>query len=130
MANSKFEYVKKYERPDFLLPSTYIVVRVDGRGFQKCSQDHLPMLKLLADFLRFTNKYAFEKPNDRSALDLMNEAATAVLSELPDICLAYGVSDEFRSNAPMHILSVPWLMIFSFVFDKSCELFDRRERSV
>ena len=47
--------------------------------------------------MRFTNKYVFEKPNDRRALDLMNGAATAVLKELPDICLAYGVSDEFRS---------------------------------
>lgn len=41
-------------------------------------------------------RYGFEKPNDRRALDLMNSAAKAVLSELPDITIAYGVSDEFR----------------------------------
>jgi len=45
---------------------------------------------------RFSSKYAFEKPNDRRALDLMNAAAKAVMSELPDIVIAYGISDEYR----------------------------------
>lgn len=45
---------------------------------------------------RFANKYAFEKPNDRRALDLMNAAARAVVTEIPDITIAYGVSDEYR----------------------------------
>ncbi|ESA43814.1 tRNA guanylyltransferase [Neurospora crassa] len=92
MANSKFEYVKQFEQPDSLLPNTWIVVRLDGRGFTK-----------------FSTKYAFEKPNDKRALDLMNAAARSVMSELPDITIAYGVSDEY-----------------SFVFHKSCTLFERR----
>ncbi|KAL1838112.1 hypothetical protein VTJ49DRAFT_3017 [Mycothermus thermophilus] len=92
MANSKFEYVKQFEQHDNLLPNTWIVVRIDGRGFTK-----------------FANKYGFEKPNDRRALDLMNAAARAVMAELPDITIAYGVSDEY-----------------SFVFHKSCSLFERR----
>ncbi|OQE24373.1 hypothetical protein PENSTE_c007G01035 [Penicillium steckii] len=92
MANSKFEYVKDFEQPDILLPSTWIVVRIDGRGFHKLS-DH----------------YQFTKPNDRRALDLMNAAAVEVMKELPDLCIAYGVSDEF-----------------SFVFHPSCQLFERR----
>lgn len=92
MANSKFEYVKQFEQPDSLLPNTWIVVRLDGRGFTK-----------------FSTKYAFEKPNDKRALDLMNAAALAVMSELPDITIAYGVSDEY-----------------SFIFHKSCTLFERR----
>lgn len=46
--------------------------------------------------IRFSNKYAFEKPNDRRALDLMNAAAMAVMNELPDIVIAYGISDEYR----------------------------------
>ncbi|KUJ24595.1 tRNAHis guanylyltransferase-like protein Thg1 [Mollisia scopiformis] len=92
MANSKYEYVKAFEQPDLLLPNTWIVVRIDGRGFHK-----------------FSNKYAFEKPNDRRALDLMNAAAKAVMNELPDIVIAYGISDEY-----------------SFVFHKSCVLFERR----
>jgi tRNA(His) 5'-end guanylyltransferase len=45
---------------------------------------------------RFSEKYAFEKPNDRRALELMNAAAKAVMAELPDIIIAYGISDEYR----------------------------------
>ncbi|RYP17021.1 hypothetical protein DL765_004782 [Monosporascus sp. GIB2] len=58
---------------------------------------------------RLCAKYGFEKPNDRRALDLMNAAAKALLTELPEITIAYGVSDEY-----------------SFVFHKTCTLFDRR----
>lgn len=92
MANSKFEYVRNFEQTDFLLPNTWIVVRVDGRAFTKMCA-----------------KYGFEKPNDRRALDLMNAAAKAVVTDLPEAMIAYGVSDEY-----------------SFVFHKSCNLFERR----
>ncbi|KAI0837213.1 tRNA guanylyltransferase [Hypoxylon sp. FL0890] len=92
MANSRFEYVKQFEQVDNLLPNTWIVVRIDGRGFTKLCA-----------------KYNFEKPNDRRALDLMNAAAKAVMSEIHDITIAYGVSDEY-----------------SFVFHKTCTLFERR----
>ncbi|KAH7390747.1 tRNAHis guanylyltransferase-domain-containing protein [Phaeosphaeria sp. MPI-PUGE-AT-0046c] len=78
MANSKYEYVRLFEQPDALLANTWIVVRIDGRGFSK-----------------LTTKYKFVKPNDRNALDLMNAAAMAVMKELPDLVLAYGNSDEF-----------------------------------
>ena len=47
MANSKYEYVKQFEISNSLLPSTFIVVRVDGKGFHK-----------------FTDFYKFQKPND------------------------------------------------------------------
>ncbi|KAM0494761.1 hypothetical protein ACHAP8_008405 [Fusarium lateritium] len=86
MANSKFEYVRNFETTDALMPNTWIVVRIDGRGFTKMCA-----------------KYAFEKPNDRRALDLMNTAAKAVVTELPDITIAYGVSDEFSANKQGHI---------------------------
>ncbi|KAI1064948.1 hypothetical protein LB507_000193 [Fusarium sp. FIESC RH6] len=92
MANSKFEYVRNFETTDPLMPSTWIVVRIDGRGFTKMCA-----------------KYGFEKPNDRRALDLMNAAAKQIVTELPDIMIAYGISDEY-----------------SFVFHKSCTLFERR----
>ena len=36
MAKSKFEYVKGFELNDALMPETYLVVRIDGRGFHKC----------------------------------------------------------------------------------------------
>lgn len=56
---------------------------------------------MIFDFSRFLNgrlsdKYGFEKPNDRRALDLMNAAAVDVMKELPDLNIAYGVSDEYR----------------------------------
>lgn len=35
MACSKYEYVKEFEKPDALLPDTFIVCRIDGRGFSK-----------------------------------------------------------------------------------------------
>lgn len=60
---------------------------------------------------RFASKYSWEKPNDRRALDLMNDAAKAVVTEMPDLVVAYGISDEY-----------------SFIFHKTCTLFERRER--
>ena len=35
MANSKFEYVRGFETDDSLLRNTWIVIRIDGRGFTK-----------------------------------------------------------------------------------------------
>ncbi|TGZ84342.1 putative tRNAHis guanylyltransferase [Ascodesmis nigricans] len=93
MANSQYGYVKSFETPDRLLPNTWIVIRLDGRGFHK-----------------FTARHGFEKPNDKRALDLMNACAEAVVTDLPDVIFAYGVSDEY-----------------SFVLKRECELFERRE---
>ncbi|KAJ8620990.1 hypothetical protein MRB53_029519 [Persea americana] len=78
MANSKYEYVKSFESNDKLMPSTWIVVRIDGHGFKKFSEDH-----------------GFDKPNDEQALYLMNACAVSMLQEFPDIVFAYGVSDEY-----------------------------------
>jgi tRNA(His) guanylyltransferase len=84
--------VRAFEHEETLLPNTWIVVRIDGRGFHKLS-----------------SHYGFSKPNDRRALDLMNDAASHVVRRIPDIALAYGVSDEY-----------------SFVFERQTALFDRR----
>ena len=46
--------------------------------------------------VRFSTHYGFQKPNDIHALNLMNAAASAVMNELPDITVAYGISDEYR----------------------------------
>ena len=43
-----------------------------------------------------SSKYSFEKPNDLRALDLMNASAVAVMKEIPDLVMGYGISDEFR----------------------------------
>ncbi|RPA83726.1 tRNAHis guanylyltransferase [Ascobolus immersus RN42] len=96
MANSRYEYVRNRELPDPLLPNAYFVVRIDGRGFHK-----------------FSKHYDFAKPNDLNALNLLNAAATAVMRQLPDIVLGYGVSDEY-----------------SFLFRRRTELFDRRASKI
>jgi len=36
MANSRYEYVRKFELDDTLLPGCWIVVRLDGKGFTRC----------------------------------------------------------------------------------------------
>ncbi|KAI3405149.2 THG1 [Candida oxycetoniae] len=78
MANSKYEYVKAFERENYLLPETYIVIRVDGKGFHKLSK-----------------YYEFDKPNDLKALQVMNSAALQIMKKYSDVLLAYGDSDEY-----------------------------------
>ncbi|CAH6719985.1 tRNA(His) guanylyltransferase [[Candida] jaroonii] len=78
MANSKYEYVKAFEQEHYLLPDTYIVVRIDGKGFHK-----------------FSDKYNFQKPNDVRALQVMNTAARNLMNQFQDIVLGYGDSDEY-----------------------------------
>ena len=63
----------------------------------------------LTNPLRLSNHYGFIKPNDINALNLMNEAAKGVMTTFSEVCIAYGVSDEY-----------------SFVFEKSTVLFERR----
>lgn len=78
MAKSKFEYVREFESEIKCLPNSWIVIRLDGKGFHKFSDCH-----------------NFEKPNDKRALDLMTKAAACVFDDLNDICLAFGHSDEY-----------------------------------
>ncbi|CAK1549993.1 unnamed protein product [Leptosia nina] len=89
MAKSSFEYVKKFELDDTLLPDTWIIVRLDGKCFHKFSEDH-----------------NFMKPNDIRALKLMNYAAYQVLKDFNDVCLGYGQSDEysfiFKKNTTLY----------------------------
>jgi tRNA(His) guanylyltransferase len=40
MAQSKFEYTRKFETEDKLLPNAWIVVRIDGKAFHKFSDTH------------------------------------------------------------------------------------------
>lgn len=79
MAGSRYAYVRNFELPDSVLPNTYMLVRIDGKGFH-----------------RFSNDHQFAKPNDGKALELMNESARFVMNDLrPEITLAFGESDEF-----------------------------------
>ncbi|RZB60674.1 tRNA(His) guanylyltransferase 2 [Glycine soja] len=73
------EYVRSFEFDSKLMPSTWIVVRIDGCHFHRFSEIH-----------------EFVKPNDDRALNLMNLCAVAVLEKFwEDIVFAFGVSDEY-----------------------------------
>jgi tRNA(His) guanylyltransferase len=79
MAGSMYAYVRNFEMPDPVMPNTFMVVRIDGKGFHKFSEAH-----------------GFVKPNDGRALELMNQAARHVVNDLrPDVVLAFGESDEY-----------------------------------
>lgn len=78
MAQSKFEYTRKFETDDRLLLNSWIVVRIDGKAFHKFSDTH-----------------KFVKPNSKPALDLMNKCAIKVMEEFNEIILGYGQSDEY-----------------------------------
>jgi len=60
---------------------------------------------------RFSDVHRFEKPNDPRSLALMTRAAGDVMSDLNDILLAYGQSDEY-----------------SFVFRRETQVYQRRSR--
>jgi tRNA(His) guanylyltransferase len=93
MAKSRYEYVKYFEKDDTLLPNTWIVIRLDGRGFH--GYHPLPQSQKLTS--SFSRTHGFAKPNDINALNLMNRAAKKVMKEISsDIVLAYGDSDEYR----------------------------------
>ena len=89
MAGSRFEYVKHFEIHNQLLLNTYIVVRIDGKGFTK-----------------FTTLHGYEKPNDLRGISLMNKAAEDVIKAFPEIWIAYGQSDEYsfvlRKNTELY----------------------------
>ncbi|GMH40928.1 hypothetical protein BSKO_08832 [Bryopsis sp. KO-2023] len=78
MAQSQYEYVKKFEREQILLDGCWVVVRLDGKGFTK-----------------FCTSHEFEKPNDMRALNLMDECAKELMKEFQDIRIAFGQSDEY-----------------------------------
>lgn len=63
----------------------------------------------------------------------MNAAAMAVMNELPDIVIAYGISDEYRYiisllNSRIFYADLITNVWYSFVFHKTCALFERRSR--
>ncbi|EGV64923.1 tRNA-His guanylyltransferase [Yamadazyma tenuis] len=104
MANSKYEYVKKFERENYLLPDTYVVIRVDGKGFHK-----------------FSKFYNFDKPNDLKALEVMNTAAYNLMNQFGDIVMAYGDSDEYsfllkRSSEVYQRREAKWVSLFASSF--------------
>ena len=61
------------------------------RGTDRPQRDDYP---IYAEY-RFSDAHSFVKPNDKAALDLMDRAAQHVMSELPDVVLGFGESDEY-----------------------------------
>lgn len=78
MANSRYEYVRHFETYNTAMLNTYMVVRVDGKGFTK-----------------YTEAHKYEKPNDLRGLQLMNQCAMKVMETYVDIWIAFGESDEY-----------------------------------
>lgn len=75
---SNFAYLKSFQRKNNILPHTWLVARLDGKGFH-----------------RFTEVHNFMKPNEDRALKLMSASAKNVMAHFPTILLAYGHSDEY-----------------------------------
>ncbi|XP_004288098.1 PREDICTED: tRNA(His) guanylyltransferase 1-like [Fragaria vesca subsp. vesca] len=72
------DFLRSFQFDKKLMPSTWIVIRIDGCHFH-----------------RFSDVHEFVKPNDEQALNLMNSCAVAVVKEFQDTVFAYGVSDEY-----------------------------------
>ena len=83
MAGSRYEYVRGFEQLDALIPSTFLVIRVDGRSFT-----------------RFTESHGWQKPNDSRGVCLMTACALEVMKSWGDIVFAYGQSDEYSFVLP------------------------------
>ncbi|KAA1075513.1 tRNA-His guanylyltransferase [Puccinia graminis f. sp. tritici] len=116
MANSRFGYVRQAELDDRLLPNTFLVIRLDGKGFTKFSQAH-----------------GFTKPNDIKALNLMNAAAIQVLES--DLGRGYlGSKSEKKSKKGKQKSSTGIVLAygqsdeFSFAFGRNCQAYNRRSR--
>jgi tRNA(His) guanylyltransferase len=76
MVNSRFEYVKEFEREERLLPETYIVTAIHGTSLKR----------FCASLLH---------PFDDRLLRLFSCVARHTMENFSDIGLAYGYSDHF-----------------------------------
>ena len=83
MANTKFQYVREFERDTLLLPNTWLVVRVDGNGFSE-----------------FVRNQRFKKPMDARGVNLMVATAEALCLKFREVRMAFGQSDEFSFVLP------------------------------
>lgn len=75
---SRFEYLKDYKSGETLLRDSFIVVRVDGRGFTPFCLNH-----------------KIKRPIDDRLVNLMLDCGRCVMNRYKDIALCYGQSDEF-----------------------------------
>ena len=50
---------------------------------------------------RFSLIHSFDKPNDETALRLMNACASLMMEQFPDIIFGYGFDNEYRYDLPL-----------------------------
>ncbi|KAF7070629.1 hypothetical protein CFC21_076124 [Triticum aestivum] len=91
-----YEYVKKFDNIHRLPYSNWTIVRISACQFDQFSLIH-----------------SFDKPNDETALRLMNACASLMMEQFPDIIFGYGFDNEY-----------------SFVFQEKTELYQRDERLI
>ncbi|OHS94522.1 tRNAHis guanylyltransferase family protein [Tritrichomonas foetus] len=75
---SRYQYLESYQSEETLLRDSYIVVRVDGRGFTA-----------------FCLRHKILRPIDDRLVNVMLDCARSVMKRFPDIAVCYGQSDEF-----------------------------------
>ncbi|WVZ99391.1 hypothetical protein U9M48_044707 [Paspalum notatum var. saurae] len=90
------EFVKKIGIGHMLPPCNWIVIRINACQFDQ-----------------FSIMHSFDKPNDETALRLMNASASLMMERYPDIVFGYGFSNEY-----------------SFVFHEKTELYQRQESQI
>jgi hypothetical protein len=71
----RYEYVKTFEHANTLLPNTWIVVRIDGRGFHKSASSVSPFSKAPKP----KKKKSEEQTANRSVYELPSMLMTPVL---------------------------------------------------
>ena len=74
----RYQYLQNYESEETLLRDSFIVVRIDGRGFTP-----------------FCLKHEILRPIDDRLVNLMLKCGRGVMERYKDIAVCYGQSDEF-----------------------------------
>ena len=86
----------------FILPTHFLLFCPSSPHFR------LSTLPLSPPLQRFSERHGFHKPNDSRCLSLMTHSAQCVMTEFPDIVLAYGQSDEYRYMYMYMYISCVW----------------------
>lgn len=68
-------------------------------GIHSTSEGSIYHRRRLTGPARFSTDHGFVKPNDETALRLMDAAAIQVMQAYPEVAMAFGESDEFRCSA-------------------------------
>jgi hypothetical protein len=108
--SARYEYVRNFEQPDILLANTWIVVRIDGRGFSK--------------YVRFLTLKFFSKVTSHHYFFLSSCPHTHMMRHLGPQCLlscqaAYCILPEIdkpRISCIHELLDKSWANMLVFRF--------------